>query len=117
MAEGVAFYVITRTPVIPLRGLRRITFFFRWAGFTCGTLDICAALIVYQHFGRPPMRLLQGITAGADLDHGDAERIHDCEWDGGAVPGDGKLWGRLDAGSDDDGNVEFIEHKHRDGEQ
>src|SRR6266853_5878058 len=66
----------TRTPVIPLRGLRRITFFFRWAGFTCGTLDICAALIVYQHFGRPPMRLLQGIAAGADLDHGDAERIH-----------------------------------------
>jgi len=35
-----------------------------WAGFTCGTLDISAALVVYRYFGRPPMRLLQGITAG-----------------------------------------------------
>jgi hypothetical protein len=35
-----------------------------WAGFTCGTLDISAALVVYRHFGRPPMRLLQGIAAG-----------------------------------------------------
>ena len=35
-----------------------------WAGFTCGTLDISAALVVYQYFGRPPMRLLQGIAAG-----------------------------------------------------
>src|SRR5258708_13140637 len=36
----------------------------RWAGFTCGTLDISAALVVYRYFGRPPMRLLQGIAAG-----------------------------------------------------
>jgi hypothetical protein len=35
-----------------------------WAGFACGTLDISAALLVYQYFGRPPMRLLQGIAAG-----------------------------------------------------
>ena len=35
-----------------------------WAGFTCGTLDITAALVVYGHFGLPPMRLLQGIAAG-----------------------------------------------------
>jgi hypothetical protein len=35
-----------------------------WAGFTCGTLDIGAALVVYGYFGRPPMRLLQGIAAG-----------------------------------------------------
>ena len=35
-----------------------------WAGFTCGTLDISAALVVYRYFGRPPMRLLQGIAAG-----------------------------------------------------
>jgi hypothetical protein len=34
------------------------------AGFTCGTLDISAALVVYRYFGRPPMRLLQGIAAG-----------------------------------------------------
>jgi hypothetical protein len=35
-----------------------------WAGFTCGTLDISAALVVYRYFGRPPMRLLQEIAAG-----------------------------------------------------
>jgi hypothetical protein len=35
-----------------------------WAGFTCGTLDISAALVVYRYFGRPPMRLLHGIAAG-----------------------------------------------------
>lgn len=35
-----------------------------WAGLTCGTLDITAALVVYGYFGRPPMRLLQGIAAG-----------------------------------------------------
>ena len=35
-----------------------------WAGFTSGTLDVSAALVVYQYFGRPPMRLLQGIPAG-----------------------------------------------------
>ena len=35
-----------------------------WAGLTCGTLDISAALIVYGYFGLPPMRLLQGIAAG-----------------------------------------------------
>jgi hypothetical protein len=35
-----------------------------WARFACGTLDISAALVVYRYFGRPPMRLLQGIAAG-----------------------------------------------------
>jgi hypothetical protein len=30
-----------------------------WAALTCGTLDIAAALVVYGHFGRPPMFLLQ----------------------------------------------------------
>lgn len=35
-----------------------------WAGLTCGTLDITAALIVYGYFGLPPMLLLQGIAAG-----------------------------------------------------
>jgi hypothetical protein len=34
------------------------------AGLACGTLDIIAALVVYGQFGRPPMRLLQGIAAG-----------------------------------------------------
>jgi len=34
------------------------------AGFTCGTLDISAALVVYWYFGRPPMRLLPGVAAG-----------------------------------------------------
>jgi hypothetical protein len=27
-------------------------------------LDITAALVVYGHFGRPPLRLLQGVAAG-----------------------------------------------------
>jgi hypothetical protein len=40
-----------------------------WAGFTCGTLDISAALVVYRYFGRPPMRLLQGIAAGEAEKH------------------------------------------------
>jgi hypothetical protein len=35
-----------------------------WAGLTCGSMDITAALGVYGYFGRPPMRLLQGIAAG-----------------------------------------------------
>jgi len=35
-----------------------------WAGLTCGTMDITAALVVYGYFGLPPMRLLQGIAAG-----------------------------------------------------
>jgi hypothetical protein len=35
-----------------------------WAGLACGTLDISAALVVYGHYGRPPLRLLQGIAAG-----------------------------------------------------
>ena len=35
-----------------------------WAGLTCGIMDIIAALVVYGSFGRPPMRLLQGIAAG-----------------------------------------------------
>ena len=35
-----------------------------WAGFTCGVLDITAALVVYGFFGAKPMRLLQGIASG-----------------------------------------------------
>ena len=35
-----------------------------WAGFTGGTLDISAALVVYRSFGSPPMRLQQGIAVG-----------------------------------------------------
>lgn len=35
-----------------------------WAGFTCGTMDITAALVVYGFFGLKPMRLLQGIASG-----------------------------------------------------
>jgi len=35
-----------------------------WAGLACGTLDISAALVVYGHFGRQSMQLLQGIAAG-----------------------------------------------------
>jgi hypothetical protein len=35
-----------------------------WAGFTCGCLDIIAALVVYGFFGVRPMRLLQGIASG-----------------------------------------------------
>jgi uncharacterized membrane protein YagU involved in acid resistance len=34
------------------------------AGLACGTLDIIAAFVVYIQFGRPPLRLLQGIAAG-----------------------------------------------------
>jgi hypothetical protein len=34
------------------------------AGLACGVLDITAALVVYGHYGRTPMRLLQGIAAG-----------------------------------------------------
>jgi uncharacterized membrane protein YagU involved in acid resistance len=34
------------------------------AGFTCGCLDITAALVVYGSFGLKPMRLLQGIASG-----------------------------------------------------
>jgi hypothetical protein len=43
---------------------------FLWAGFTCGTLDISAAHVVYQYFGRPPMRFLQGIAAGSEVGDG-----------------------------------------------
>jgi hypothetical protein len=35
-----------------------------WAGFSCGVLDITAALVVYGFFGLKPMRLLQGIASG-----------------------------------------------------
>ncbi len=35
-----------------------------WAGLACGTLDITAALVIYGQYGRPLMRLLQGIAAG-----------------------------------------------------
>ena len=35
-----------------------------WAGFSCGLLDITAALVVYGFFGAKPMRLLQGIASG-----------------------------------------------------
>ncbi len=34
------------------------------AGFTCGVLDITAALVVYGYLGVKPMRLLQGIASG-----------------------------------------------------
>jgi hypothetical protein len=33
-------------------------------GFTCGVLDITAALVVYGFFGLKPLRLLQGIAGG-----------------------------------------------------
>jgi len=35
-----------------------------WAGFSCGVLDITAALVVYGYFGAKPVRLLQGIGSG-----------------------------------------------------
>ena len=35
-----------------------------WAGFSCGVLDITAALVVYGFFGAKPVRLLQGIASG-----------------------------------------------------
>lgn len=35
------------------------------AGLTCGVMDISAALIVYGSMGARPLRLLQGIAAGA----------------------------------------------------
>ena len=34
------------------------------AGFTCGAMDITAALLVYGSMGLKPLRLLQGIAAG-----------------------------------------------------
>jgi hypothetical protein len=36
-----------------------------WGGLVCGTMDLTAALTVYGSFGLRPMRLLQGIAAGA----------------------------------------------------
>ena len=41
-----------------------------WAGFTSGTLDVSAALVVYRYFGRPPMRLLKGSAAGGEVGDG-----------------------------------------------
>jgi hypothetical protein len=35
-----------------------------WGGLICGTMDIAAALVVYGHYGRKPIPLLQGIAAG-----------------------------------------------------
>lgn len=35
-----------------------------WAGFSCGVLDITAALVVYGFFGAKPIPLLQGIATG-----------------------------------------------------
>ena len=35
-----------------------------WAGFSCGVLDITAALVVYGFFGLKPMRLLQAVASG-----------------------------------------------------
>ncbi|HEY2461055.1 MAG TPA: hypothetical protein VGI16_09610 [Candidatus Acidoferrum sp.] len=35
------------------------------AGLVCGVMDITAAFLVYGHYGAKPMRLLQGIAAGA----------------------------------------------------
>ena len=34
------------------------------AGLLCGAMDITAAFLVYGYFGRPPLRLLQGIAWG-----------------------------------------------------
>lgn len=36
-----------------------------FAGLTCGVMDITAALVVYGSMGLRPLRLLQGIAAGA----------------------------------------------------
>jgi hypothetical protein len=36
-----------------------------WGGLVCGSMDLTAALTVYGSFGLKPMRLLQGIAAGA----------------------------------------------------
>jgi hypothetical protein len=36
-----------------------------WGGLVCGAMDLTAALTVYGSFGLKPMRLLQGIAAGA----------------------------------------------------
>jgi len=35
-----------------------------WGGFSCGVLDITAALVVYGFFGAKPIPLLQGIATG-----------------------------------------------------
>ena len=35
-----------------------------WAGLICGCMDITAALVVYGHYGRRAIPLLQGIAAG-----------------------------------------------------
>jgi hypothetical protein len=35
-----------------------------WGGFICGAMDITAAFVVYGHYGRKPIPLLQGIAAG-----------------------------------------------------
>lgn len=35
-----------------------------WGGLICGAMDITAALVVYGHYGRKPIPLLQGIAAG-----------------------------------------------------
>src|SRR5258707_10374072 len=35
-----------------------------WGGLIAGTMDITAALVVYGHYGLPPIRLLQSVAAG-----------------------------------------------------
>jgi hypothetical protein len=39
-----------------------------------------------------------GAIAGAGVDHDQSDRVHDCQWDGGAVPHHGQLLRQLDAG-------------------
>src|SRR5271165_104805 len=50
----------TRSRPASATGLRAVLL----GGFTCGVLDITAALLVYGFFGLKPLRLLQGIAAG-----------------------------------------------------
>ena len=50
----------TAFPVRKPSALRAIL----WGGFSCGVLDITAALVVYGFFGAKPIPLLQGIATG-----------------------------------------------------
>lgn len=49
-----------------------------WAGLTCGTLDITAALVVYSYFGRPPRRELEAILLPM-LDQYEVVLVEDSE--------------------------------------
>lgn len=50
----------TAFPIRKFSALRAIL----WGGFSCGVLDITAALVVYGFFGAKPIPLLQGIATG-----------------------------------------------------